>query len=78
MQAIFDSYKRAGVLHHVSFQYNRRCHAELKVLISRELGFVHVGNPDFLVGEFETFGIDDSRAIKGRSYHGNFAGERKI
>ena len=51
---------------------------ELKILISRELGIVTTSNPDFWVGEFDTFGIDDSRAIKELQSRRPFAGERKI
>ena len=80
MQAIFDSYKKGGVLHHAYLISGTTGDVmpELKVLISRELGFVTVGNPDFWVGEFETFGIDDSRAIKELQSRRSFAGERKI
>ncbi|MCR4330628.1 MAG: hypothetical protein NUV49_01980 [Patescibacteria group bacterium] len=80
MQTIFDTYKKTGVLHHAYLISDTTGDemSRLKTLISRELGITTSLNPDFWVGEFDTFGIDDSRAIKELQSLRPFAGERKI
>ncbi len=80
MQAIFDTYKKRGALHHAYLISGTAGDVVpvLTTLISRELGIATAGNPDFWTGEFETFGIDDSRAIKELASRRPFAGERKI
>jgi len=80
MQAIFDTYKKGGVLHHAYLISGTAGDVVpvLTTLISRELGIATAGNPDFWIGEFETFGIDDSRAIKELACRRPFGGERKI
>jgi len=50
----------------------------LKDALASGLGVATGGNPDFWVGEFETFGIDDSRAVKAMQSRKAFAGGKKV
>jgi len=80
MRTIFDTYKKTGLLHHAYLISGtvERVMPDLRELIESELGFTTTGNPDFWTGDFETFGIDDSRALKELQSRRPFAGERKF
>ena len=80
MRTIFDTYKKTGSLHHAYLisGTTEELMPDLKALIERELGFATTGNPDFWAADFETFGIDDSRALKELQSRRPFAGERKF
>ena len=51
---------------------------ELNNFLENELSFPIKGNPDLWCGEFDTFGIDDGRAIKEMQSRRPLGGERKI
>jgi len=46
--------------------------------LNKKLGFSTVANPDFWVGDFDSLGINDSRAIKDFQMNKALIGERKI
>ena len=52
--------------------------AELEKFLEGELNFKVKANPDFWLGEFETFGIDDGRKIKEMQTRTASAGDKKI
>ncbi len=52
--------------------------AELEEFLEGELGFAVKANPDFWLGEFETFGIDDGRKIKEMQSRTASSGDKKI
>lgn len=66
MESLIDVYKKTGALHHAClFEGEREEILErLTTALEREINFPTKGNPDFWHGEFETFGIDDSRVLK--------------
>lgn len=51
---------------------------ELFEALLRDVRFSAKGNPDFWLGEYETFGIDESRFLKEASAERPVAGERKV
>lgn len=46
--------------------------------LNKKLGFSTTANPDFWVGDFDSLGIDNSRAIKDFQMNKALIGERKI
>lgn len=80
MKNISESFKRNGKLHHAYFIEGERKNILEKILIflEKELGFAVRGNPDFWLGEFDGFGIDESRALLERQAGRAFGGGKKI
>ncbi len=58
--------ERAGVLE------------SLKKFLEKELKFSTQGNPDFYLGEYDKFGIDEGRELSERQQQMAFGGDRKI
>jgi len=46
--------------------------------LEKQYSIVRKGNPDFWLGEFETFGIPESRLLKERAQNKAFGGGKKI
>jgi len=67
MQTLIDAYKHAKKLQHAYLIEGERkiIFPKLSQFFETEMGILCVkSNPDFWYGEFEKFGIDDSRQIK--------------
>jgi len=66
MHSIAEMYAKGKSLHHAYLVDGERVPtlAELRRFFERELKVAVQGNPDVIVQEFETLGIDDSRALK--------------
>jgi len=51
---------------------------ELFLFLEKEWNFVVKANPDFWHGNFDTFGIDESRVIREMQTRHSFSGDKKI
>ncbi|GMQ95400.1 MAG: hypothetical protein BMS9Abin13_513 [Patescibacteria group bacterium] len=80
MRSIIDAYKKTGSLHHAYLiEGDKECVLpELYEMLESVLEFPVKGNPDFWHGEFDTFGIGESRELKEMQSRKPVAGERKI
>ena len=80
VEELTKNFKRGGVLHHAYLVEGDRdiIVPELFGFIEKELGISSRGNPDVLVFEYETFGIDEGRYIKNLESLKPVAGTRKI
>jgi len=80
MEQLRDIFKKSGILHHAYIVEGEREHVYEKLVNFLE-NYVKVAvknNPDFWCGRFETFGIDDARAIKERQTLAAFSNTKKI
>lgn len=80
MDSIFDHYKKTGYLHHAHIIEGGAGVAQLLVgALEKHLGVVAQGNPDVAVETYESFGIDEARALTDRGARAGFGEDaRKI
>lgn len=52
-------------LHHANIILGKKGRDVVNAILENDLNFKILGNPDFLVLEMETFGIDDARELSG-------------
>lgn len=66
MQHIRDTYKNTGTLYHGYCIEGDRdgIYRKLCIFLEEDLAFRIQGNTDYWVGDFDTFGIDESRMVK--------------
>lgn len=80
MDSLFENYKKTGYLHHA--HVIEGAHDEvvpaLILAIAKHLGIEAKSNPDFSVIYYESFGVDEARALKESQTRGAFNGARKI
>jgi len=76
MALLIDTSKN---LHHAYLLEGKReiIFQELLDFLGTKLNFSVISNPDFWVGDFDTLGIDDSRAIKSFQSNKSFAEDHK-
>jgi hypothetical protein len=80
MRDIIHTYNKTKILHH-AYAIEGEKEAALKKLylfLENEVGVSVAANPDLFRDEFETFGIDDGRALKERAFGKAFLGGMKI
>jgi hypothetical protein len=80
MRFLTDTYQKSGVLHHAYVIEGERgkVFSELCDFLERDVGIVRRGNPDFWQAEFDTLGIDESRALKEMQSRKAITGSKKI
>ena len=75
MQSIIDLYKNSESLHHAYFFVEHKMEelvVKLEHFFENIVGIKTAGNPDFWRGQFQTFTIDDARAITERQERAAF------
>lgn len=79
MDEIFKLYKTSGALHH-AYLIEGEVGVSKAVLLAHfvEHDLPHEGHPDFWLGEFETLGIDESRALKEAQAGSPVAGTHRM
>lgn len=79
MDEIFKLYKTSGALHH-AYLIEGEVGALKTALLAHfvEHDLPREGHPDFWLGEFETLGIDESRALKEAQAGSAVSGEHRI
>ena len=79
MRFLIERFKKNN-LHHATLIKGIREEIipELTSLLKKYLNIKTSGNPDFWMGEFDTFSISDGRALKEAHIRKAFTGERKI
>lgn len=65
-------------MHHANIILGNNKKESIVELLAKELSFVVQQNPDFLLVETETFGIDEARALEGWAMLKPFVGESKV
>jgi DNA polymerase III gamma/tau subunit len=80
MKILAETFKNTGTLHHVYViegdrEQNR---PELFTFIEKTLKEPIQGNPDLWHGQFETFAIDDARALREHQSQKSFSDSRKL
>lgn len=80
MQIVFDAYRKTKELHH-AYLIEGDAYNELKKVqdfLSLELGVTLTGNPDVWQGVYDTFGIDEGRAIRAMQSNKAVGGSRRF
>ncbi len=80
IETLRDMYAHGGNLHH-AYLLESGSLKERELLISfleEDVGVVYAHNPDFWIGFFETFGIDDAHTLGERVSRKSLLGGRKI
>lgn len=80
MKVIIDTFRASGNLHHayvVSGDTSKNIE-RVKKFIEEDVKMDVHGNPDVWIGEFETFGIDDARALREVQNSKSVRGGRKV
>lgn len=79
MDEIFKLYETTGALHHAYLVEGDARGLRAQVFEQlRSCGLPHEGHPDFWTGEFEVFGIDESRELARMQAEGAVLGERRV
>ncbi|MCK4386576.1 MAG: hypothetical protein KAV41_00610 [Candidatus Pacebacteria bacterium] len=80
MPSFFDIYKKNKILHHAYLLEGEKeiIFRDLAAFLKRDFNFSVVGNPDFWLGDFDSFGIKDSWEIKDFQSKKAIAGDKKI
>ncbi|MBX4215845.1 hypothetical protein KW797_02775 [Candidatus Parcubacteria bacterium] len=79
MQTLNDVYAKDKFLHHAYLvEGGRETRAELVLFFKEALGIAAQGNPDVVVQEFSTLGIDDSRNLKEMASRKSAGGGKKL
>jgi hypothetical protein len=78
MRILVDTYKKTGVIHHAyAFEGEKSgIVAGLLKFLEKDFGVETKNNPDFSYQEFETFTIDDGRALRERHGRRALAGKK--
>jgi hypothetical protein len=80
MDFLLDTYKKTGELHHAYSIEGERETVKNNLLhfLEKKVAIETKGNPDFWYEAFDTFTIDDSRALADRQKNKSFDGGKKI
>ncbi len=80
MDSIFEHYKRTGYLHHAHIIEGVALELVPTLIISieRHMGIVAQGNPDLMVIQYQSLGVDEARFLKGAQIQSAFSGGHKI
>ncbi|MEK7593892.1 MAG: hypothetical protein AAB471_01860 [Patescibacteria group bacterium] len=80
MKSLKESYKKDKFLHHAYLVRGEREFAlpALTGFFEQELDIAIKGNPDLVILEYDTFGIDDGRFLKTLESHKSAGGKKKI
>ncbi len=80
MNIIFDSVRKNGSLHHAYCIVGERRAVCIEIAegLESELKIKSSGNPDFFHGEYDSFGVDEGRALKEMQEMHSFSGGKKI
>jgi len=80
MQLLVDTFKKTGDIHHAYCIVGdpEDTFVKLQEFLLGKMKFEIKGNPDFWVGKFDTFTIDDSRILKEHQQNKAFGGGKKI
>ena len=80
MDSLFEHYKRTGYLHHAHIIEGGAVEfvPALLLAVRQYLGIVAQGNPNVMVMQCESFGVDEARSLKEAQIQSAFGGGRKI
>ncbi len=80
MDSIFEHYKRTGYLHHAHIIEGVALELVPTLLTSIEkyMGIVAQSNPDIMVIEYSSFGVNEARSLRESQMQCSFSGGRRI
>lgn len=80
MDSLFEHYKRTGYLHHAYCIEGAPSDVVPRIVtaIEQHLGMRAQGNPDIIITIYDSFGVDEARALKEAQVQSSFGGGRRV